>query len=336
MNIYDIAKLANVSPATVSRVLNDNPHVRADKRNRVLVALQQSGYTPNQMARSLAGVPTRSLGILVTDIRHINYSTLAYKVERKASDMGYSAFLCNTTSNPEKQRLSLRMMHSKRVDCLILIGSSLSNPVVSKELDAAFKDIPTILFNNKYTGPMAYTVQGRFMDGNRAIMQHLHDLGHKNVVFINDGASWVSDQKTKLFKRLGRKLDFFQPKHFIYMGGSGYEAGAHAIQFFEEHEVTYTAVVAGDDITAVGVVHELQRRGLRVPDDISVVGYFNTLYSRICVPSLTTVDNGIEMISETICRMLQSALEGGAQPSRTTYINQTLLIRGSTGKVPNV
>ena len=332
MNIYDIAKIAGVSPATVSRVINENPKVGDDKRRRVLDALRQCNYTPNELARNLAGQASKTVAILCVDIRHINYSTIAYEIERKASGMGYNVFLCNTTLNPDLQRRSLHMMAAKRVDCLILIGSSLSNDLVHGELDATFAATPVILLNNQYEGEQAYGIFGRIADGVVQSLNYLHSLGHRKIAFIKDGDTWVSRLKEETFRNRMKKLNLPVGKHTVFPTYSGFDSGVDAVNYFEGQGAEYTAIMGCDDITALGIVRELKSKGRSVPDDVSVIGYFNTLYSRVSEPSLTTVDNNTARMTQAITSILHNALTKTSAPGKT-YIEPQLIVRESTGPV---
>ncbi len=332
MNIYDIARIAGVSPATVSRVINNNPRVGDDRRRRVLAALQQNNYTPSQAARNLAGQSSKTVAILCVDIRHINYSNIAYEVERQASSMGFNVFFCNTTLDPSAQQNSLRMMAAKRVDCLILIGSSLSNPSVHAELDSTFAHTPIITLNNEYRGDQAYGVFGRIADGVVQALKHLRSLGHERIVFVNDGDTWISRQKEATFRTVMAEYGLQTNEHSVYSVPSGYDSGAEAVQYFDSHGVAFTAVMGCDDITALGIIKELKKSGRSVPGDVSVIGYFNTLHARMYEPALTTVDNDIARITQSICRSLNNALTKKPAP-KSTYIDPLLIVRDSTGPV---
>src|SRR5690554_4121183 len=161
MNIYDIAKLANVSKTTVSRVINGNPHVSGEIKRKVLEILNEYNYVPSSTARNLAGRSTKSIAVMAINILHTNYSTITYNVERKASSLGYNVYLCNTTKNPYEQERYLRMFTDKNLDCLILIGESYNNNSVKELLPILYSKVPIITFNCVFEGKNIYNVYGK-------------------------------------------------------------------------------------------------------------------------------------------------------------------------------
>lgn len=328
MNIYDIAKLAGVSPATVSRVVNNHAGVGADKRRRVMDVLEKHDYVPNMFARNLAGASTKTVAVLTVDIRHINYSIVAYEVERQASSMGYDVLLCNTTRDPARQQFYFRMLASKKVDCLVLIGSSLSNPVAHQAMKDHFPETPVILMNSQFEGGNAYHVLGCVEDGMGKGVDYLYSLGHRKIVCIKDDDHWVSDLKLKAFLDRARKLGLPVGEHSVYSTRSGYDSGINAVNYFEENGVEYTAITGCDDITATGIVKRLKTLGRSVPGDVSIVGYFNSIYAKICEPALTSIDNNISLIAEAICTNLNCALTKKTAPKKT-YVDPILVVRDS-------
>ncbi len=328
MNIYDIAKLAGVSSATVSRVINNVPGVSEDKRRRVMETLSRHNYVPNMFARNLAGASTKTVAILTVDIRHINYSIIAYEVEQQASSMGYNVLLCNTTRDPSRQQFYLRVLVSKKADCLVLIGSSLCNPVVDKEIRDNFHDIPVIMMNSQFDGPNAYHVQGRVGDGVAKAVDYLHSLGHRKIAFFKDDDHWIAQRKLDAYLAKAKEYGIPVGKHSVYCSRSGYDSGMDAVNYFEENGVDYTAITGGDDITATGMVKRLKALGKSVPRDVSVVGYFNSIYAKICEPALTSVDNNINLIAQAICNTLNCALTKRTAPKKT-YVEPSLIVRDS-------
>ncbi len=328
MTIYDIARLAGVSSATVSRVINNVPGVSARKRQLVMDVLQKHDYVPNVFARNLAGASTKTVAVLTVDIRHINYSTIAYEVEQQASRMGYSVILCNTSSDPSRQQFYLRMLAGKKVDCLALLGTPLSNPVTHQALREHFPDMPIILMNSQFEGENAYHVYGRVDDGVAKSVDYLHSLGHRKFVFFEDDDGWISDLKLATFRDRAKRLGLPVEKHSVYSAPYGYEAGVAAVNYFEENDVEYTAITGCDDITAVGMVKRLKALGKSVPGDVSVVGYINSVYAKICDPALTSIDNNITRIAEAICNNLNCALTQKPTPKKT-YVDPTLIVRDS-------
>jgi DNA-binding LacI/PurR family transcriptional regulator len=328
MNIYDIAKLANVSSATVSRVINNNPGVSKEKRDRVMEVLERHNYVPNMFARNLAGASTKTVAILTVDIRYINYSIITHDVEQQASSMGYNVILCNTTHDNARQQFYLRMLGSKKVDCLVLIGATLCNPVVHREIRNNYSEVPVIMMNSQFDGPNAYHVRGRVDEGMARTIDYLYSLGHRKIAYVKNEDHWVSNLKRDMFVEKTEQYGIIVGEHTVYGIHSGYESGVAAVDYFEEHGVEYTAITGCDDITATGIVKRLKAIGKSVPGDVSVVGYFNSVYAKICDPALTSVDNDMNGIADAICNILNRVLAKQTAPKKT-YISPSLVVRDS-------
>lgn len=333
MNIYDIARLAGVSPATVSRVINNNPSVRPAKRERVLEILTKHNYVPSVHAQNLAGMSTKTVAVLTEDIRHINFSIIAYEVEQQATALGYNVFLCNTSRDPLKQRTHLGALVSKKVDCLVLLGAAFCNDQVYRELDDKFAETPKVLYNSLYEGPQSYHVFGRIDLGIVDSMKYLRSLGHRRIVYLQDEDNWITDLASRVFVEKAEELGVILTERSVFKTSSGYEYGMAAVQYFAEHGVDYSAVIGCDDLTAVGVVRQLNLMGRRVPEDVSVIGRFNSIFAKICTPTLTTSDNRISKIAQTISEVMHCALIRRSIPSRAD-VEPVLLIRESTCPPP--
>lgn len=330
VNIYDIARLAEVSPATVSRVLNNNTKVSPATRKRVLDVLNQHSYVPSVYAKNLAGASSKTVAVLVDDIRHINFSIIAYEVELQAAAMGYNVFLCNTSREPENQRKHLNMLAGKKVDCLVLLGAAFCNDQVYKELNANFSATPKVLYNIPYEGPESFHVYGQLEQGIVSCVDYLYSLGHRKLAFVRNDDTWITEQAVLAFQEKAEALGLPLTPHSVFQTGSGYECGMAAVNYFAEHALDYTAVLGCDDLTAMGIIKQLNMMGKTVPGDVSVIGRFNSIFAKICTPPLTTSDNRISTIAQTISEVMHCALIKRSIP-KSSEVAPVLLVRESTG-----
>lgn len=329
MNIYDIARLAEVSPATVSRVVNNNANVSPVTRKRVMDVLSQYNYVPSVHAKNLAGASSKTVAVLMEDIRHINFSIIAYEVEAQAAAMGYNVFLCNTSRDPEKQRMHLNMLAGKKVDCLVLLGAAFCNEQVYKGLDDHFSATPKVLYNIPYDGPECFHVYGQLEQGVISCVEYLYSLGHRKLAFVRNDDTWITGQAVLAFLEKAEALGLPLTPHSVFQTGSGYECGMAAVNYFAENTLDYTAVLGCDDLTAMGIIKQLNVMGKTVPGDVSVIGRFNSIFAKICTPPLTTSDNRISTIAQTISNVMHCALIKRTIP-RSSEVTPVLLVREST------
>jgi LacI family transcriptional regulator len=329
MTIYDIAKLANVSKTTVSRVINGSPNVSDKVKKRVLNILNEYNYVPSSSARNLAGRTTKSIAIMAVNILHTNYSTITYNIERKASLLGYNVYLCNTTENPQEQEHYLRMFTDKNLDCLIMIGEAYNNKNVAKLLPIFYSRVPIITFNCTFDGKNIYNVYGKMDVGIEKAMNYLYDLGHRKIVFIRNHITSLTELKVNMYLKKMQEFGLAVTDYMIYSTSYGYDSGIDAVNYFNENNTEYTAVIGCDDLTAIGIIKGLKAIGKSVPRDVSVVGYLNSIHARTSDPELTTIDNNINEIANSICKMFTGALAKQSVPSKI-HITPSLVIREST------
>ena len=329
MNIYDIAKLANVSKTTVSRVINGSPHVSDKLKKKVLDILNEYNYVPSSSARNLAGRTTKSIAIMAINILHTNYSTITYNIERKARFLGYNVYLCNTTENPQEQEHYLRMFTDKNLDCLIMIGDAYNNKTVANLLPIFYSKVPIITFNCIFEGKNIYNVYGKMDVGIEKAMNYLYELGHRKIVFIRNYNSSISELKVNMYLKKMQEFGLPVADNMIYSTFYGYDSGIDAVNYFKENNTEYTAVIGCDDLTAIGIIKGLKAIGKSVPQDVSVIGYLNSIHARTSEPELTTIDNNIDEIADSICKMLSGALAKQSIPSKI-HIIPSLVIREST------
>jgi LacI family transcriptional regulator len=329
MNIYTVAQLANVSIATVSRVLNNYPHVAKDKRQRVLKVLQEHNYVPNAAARSLAVKETKTIGIMVTDVRHIHYANIAYTIEQEMYAMGYIVILCNTGNSIKEQTEYLRVLIEKQVDGIIMVGSVFSNKEIQHDIRTFLSHTPIVMHNGHIKADNVYSVKTEPHLGIRLCIDRLIEKGHRKIGFIQDYETWVADFKANAFrKRLAfHGLDTLSG-HIVHVQ-SGMDGGRKAVHTLLRECDHISAIIAGDDLTAIGAIKELQVLGKLVPNDVAVIGYNNSLYTQVCNPSLSSVDNRMETVGTLLAQTLIGILQGKTV-KRIQKISPQLIERGSS------
>lgn len=310
MNIYDIAQQAGVSIATVSRVLNNKDTVSSATRAKVEAVLAKSNYTPSAIAQGMVSKSMRTVAVLTVDIRVPHYARTAYTIEREFSRRGYEVILCNTGGDRAATLKYLRAVTKKQVDGIVLVGSVFNQIGRDPEIEALLRGAPVVLANGKLDLPNAFSVLVDDAYGVQLAVEHLISRGKENLVYVKDldtaSACAKAEGFAQAMKRAGK-----DPRERILETEESMEGGIRAAEQLLASGVACDGVVCGEDLTAVGVVKGLRRAGLRVPEDVAVTGFNNSIYARLCEPELTGVDNKPEQVALLCVQLLESLLSGG-------------------------
>ena len=328
MNIYDIAKEAGVSISTVSRVLNNKGNVNEATRKKVEEVLARNNYTPSAIARGMVSKSMRTVAVLTVDIRVPHYARTAYTIEREFSQKGYEVLLCNTGGQLEETEKYLRTVLEKKVDGIVLVGSVFNTICRESKIKKLLGKIPMVLANGKLDVANSYSILVDDRYGISLAVQHLVQKGHRNIYYIKDMDTASAQLKCEGFinemKQCGLEVHTYQ----VIETASSIEGGMNAAQKLLQSGKIFSAIICGEDITAAGVVKGLLRAGLRVPEDVAVIGYNNSDYARICEPQLTTVDNKPELVAVFSVQLLTSLIE--KTEVYASCIIQPELVQGKT------
>jgi len=332
ITVYDIAREAGVSPATVSRVLTGNAKVSEDKRCRVQNIIKKYDFEPNSIARSLSKQESKTIGMIVPDIRNPFYSTLFIECEMEAIQFGYNMILCNTINEIASEGGQLRNMMEKRVDAIIQVGGSVDevapDPQYIELVDKVSKKIPTVIAG-ELEGANVYRIISETTHGMYDLMAYLSGLGHKEIAFIGGRASVIPTLRKRqaLTQFLKEQNIFLRPEFLIdteYSIEGGYEAARKLLKL--DH--LPTAIIAVNESVAMGIVRALGEKKLRVPEDISIVGYDDTFYSEMISPPLTCISYNLksyaQMIMETIIQIINKE-----DTEKIKYVPTYLAVRSS-------
>ncbi|SKA97111.1 transcriptional regulator, LacI family [Gemmiger formicilis] len=311
MNIYDIAKEAGVSIATVSRVLNNKGTVSAATRARVEAILKQNNYTPSAIARGMVSKSMRTVAVLTVDIRVPHYARTAYTIEREFSRRGYEVILCNTGGDRAETLRYLQAVNQKQVDGIVLVGSVFDTICQGAEMEKLLSGVPVVLANGKLDLPNAYSVTVDDKYGVSLAVEHLVARGRKNIYYIKDRDTDSAKSKRDGFLEAMRR--------------NGLEFADHVL---EAGETLASGIVCGEDLTAAGALKALLRAGLRVPEQVAVVGFNNSDYAHLCEPVLTSIDNKPEQVALLCVQLLESSIE--RSEAYSSVVLQPELAQGET------
>lgn len=306
MNIYDIAREAGVSITTVSRVINKKGYVSEKTRKKTQDVLDRNEYHPSDIARGLVSGSMKTVAIVVVDVRVPHYALTSYIMEQRLSDEGYMVLVCNTGEKEEDCRKYLCMLANRHVDGIILVGS-IFNRLCDEETLNLLSDIPIVMANGKIDRDNIHAVLVDEAYGMELATEHLYERGRRKLAYVIDKDTNAADRKRKGFLREMKRLGYEDPEKDVYHTSYGLEGGAQIAEVLREKG--YDGVVFGEDLTAVGALNQWKKDGVKIPEEISLIGCNNSEYSYVCSPALTTVNNKGEVLSELTVRMLLDVLE---------------------------
>jgi len=329
-NIQDVAARAEVSIATVSRVLNRSDHkVNPETRDRVLAAVRALDYRPSALARGLQAKRTMTIGVIIPDISNLYYAEIVRGIQDRADEKGYSVLLQNTDRKEERILKSAHLLREKIVDGVVFSGGSLHG----SETLSALKELRNrivVIGRHEVDFPAALVDN---IGGAAEAIQHLIDLGHRRIAFIggpSDSTTMVDRLKgfDDAMTRNGLKID----PTLVMQGDLTARSGRSAAEKLLSEQNRPTAVFAGNDMTAFGVMYAARRLGLKVPDDLSVVGFDNVQLSSFFDPALTTVEIPRYSLGAGAVDMLIELISG-AISNRQKWYRTSLVVRESTQRI---
>lgn len=329
VTIKDVARQANVSITTVSRVLNKTEHaVSPETKEKVLNAIADLGFYPNAMARGLHMNKTKTIGLIIPDISNPYYPSIVRGVEDSAQDLGYTVIIANVYRSRERTLKYLNVLREKRVDGIIFTGGGVvKDAVEEKFFDHKYMSAVVI---GKSCNAKLPSVQVNNVQASREACDYLLALGRKKIVTITGPKdSTTSIDRLEGYRQalLGRGIK--PVADWIIQGNFEFESGYHAVDYFpkiEENEPI--AVFAHNDMMAIGAIKALREKGLRVPEDVAVIGFDNIPLTSFVVPLLSTVTVPVYELGRTAMRIL-SDLQLGHEVSRITTLPTKLMLRQS-------
>ncbi|MED9822735.1 MAG: LacI family DNA-binding transcriptional regulator [Christensenellales bacterium] len=327
MNIYDIAKEAGVSIATVSRVLNNKGTVSEATRAKVEEVLARSGYTPSAIARGMVSKSMRTVAVLTVDIRVPHYAQQAYTIEQAFSQRGYEVILCNTGGGKEATVHYLRAVTEKQVDGIILVGSVFNTLGREPEVEALLRQAPVVLSNGRLDIPNASSVLLDDAGGAALAVDHVVALGKRNLWYMLDLHTASALAKRDGFLKACQKYGD-QIRGRVLETEFSIEGGRRAAKELLRSCRNFDAIICGEDETAVGVVKGLLGAGMRIPRDVAVTGYNNSVFAAMCEPRLTSVDNRPEQVALMCVQLLERMMDG--EPGGVVEIFHPELAKGWT------
>ncbi|AGK96533.1 LacI family DNA-binding transcriptional regulator [Clostridium pasteurianum] len=329
MNIYDIAKEAGVSITTVSRVLNNKENISKKTKDKVEYILKKYNYTPNAIARGLVSKSMKSIGVLTIDITDVHHANTAYIIEREFNKLGYSVILCNTSGKTTESINYIKMLAERNIDGIILMGSIFDNEDIKTAISIYAKNIPLVSINAFLNVENTYSILVDDSYGITLCVDHLVEKGHSDIVYVKDLDTYSANEKKDGFIIGMNKHDLTIDDNSIITVEKGLKGGCEAVEKLMKLHKKFSAIIFGEDITAIGAIKKLRELGLDVPKDVAVTGFNNSIFTECCYPELTSVDNKVEITSSLSVKLLNDVIEN-RNVSSSIMIRPDLVIRKST------
>jgi len=333
ITIKDIAKRAGVSHSTVSRALHGSHLISDATVERIRRIAVEMGYFPSATARSLKTNRSHALGVIVSNIDDPFFSEILQGIEEIAQENGYSMFMAASQRDPEREQVIVQDMRERHVDGLILCSTSFSAEQRRKLLEYG---VPIVMVNNQAAEEYRYSIYHDDVDGSRQTAHHLIALGHQHIAYLGNSLSG----RTTLDRLTGFRQEMdaaglLIPAAYIHeVPGGRAEDGLAGVDHFINLPQRPTAILCFNDMLAIGVLNGLHKNGIRVPEDISVVGFDNIVFSAYTNPPLTTLDQPKRYIGAEAARLilgLLNPLDGEEFPKKNIRkLKGNLLIRQST------
>ena len=329
MNIKDIARLSGVSVATVSRVINNQPNVRSEKRELVLSVMKAYGYTPNIFARGLNAKSTKSIGILCSEMDDINHAKILSLLEKQLREQGFSSFLCCSGGYRPYKREHFEFLMAKQVDAIMEIGSSYGGANDLEAYKEISSQVPVIILNGFVDVPTVYSVR---CDERRAIfdlVEELHNRECRYIYYLEDNTTFSATEKRNGFLEAINKYNIKTTSRCIKIPIFSNQIldTRQKIEQLIKNGRKIDAILSADDLLAVGALQALNASDI----DIPVVGFNNSDFAFACTPHLTTVDNQREFVCTNAVNTLMCLLEG--REAAHHILVSAKLIEGDTFKI---
>lgn len=327
VTIKDVARVAGVSPSTVSRALTTPALVQAETRARVERAAAELGYQPNRAARGLITGRTGNIGLIVPDLTNPFFPGVVKGVQSRARESDFSVFLADTDEDPTAEAGLVRAL-SKQVDGIVLCSPRMAED----DLRSVCGDTPLVMLNRRVGQIPSITIDN--LDGIRQAVAHLAALGHRKIAYVaGPRMSWSNRERARALRTAtaAAGIELVEAGNVAPQFAGGVAAADLVLA------TGATAVVAYNDLVALGLLNWFATRGVKVPEAISVMGFDDIVLSQMVSPSLTTVAQPQEQIGRAGVDMLLQLLE---DPDRAAFARRELpsqlMVRHSTGRAPSI
>ncbi|SFL33509.1 transcriptional regulator, LacI family [Gracilibacillus orientalis] len=326
VTIYDVAEKAGVSIATVSKVINSTGNMRQATRERVLSVMEELNYYPSMMASALTGKKTETLGLLVPDISNPFFSEIARTIEDRAHEKGLSVIMCSTDESLEKEKKYLELLRRKQVDGFI-IASSFNDKNLLKGIKSA--SIPLVMLTQEAGMAGVTSVAVDDFSGGYDAANHLLELGHQKIALINENRL-SSKMRVYGFREAYESHGYTFTDDMVITTNASLANGKKVLQTIINNGNLPSAIFACNDLLAIGVLQGARERGINIPEDLSLMGFDNTILATTSVPGLTTIAQPIEEMGKKVVDVIIDSINNKYSGSERILYNPELMQRDTT------
>ena len=330
-NIKDVARAAGVSSATVSRVLSGKPHVRPVLAKRVMQAVEELGYRPSRVARSLRVQKSSIIGLIISDIMNPFFTALVRAAEDTALKNGYAVFLCNTDENIQKEMLYIDLMQAEQVAGVLITPTRELNCPCNKLVESG---IPIVTVDRRLTDVKVDTVLVDNVDGAYQAVCHLIERGHSRIAAFTAREDMTTGRERLKGYRLAlqeHKIPFRE--EYIFTGLPKKETGCEQANRMLQLAEQPTAIFCGNNLLTMGVIETLYDSGRRIPKDYALVSFDDMEWYTMTLPTISAVQQPIYELGKTAAELLFRRIEKPAAGVEEILLKANLIVRDSSGKI---
>ena len=332
IKLADIAKKANVSKMTVSRVISGKGQVAQETKDRILKIIDELGYQPNLIARSLASNRSMMLGVIIPKIQHMFLDNYIAQILSGVTDVAlqnnYRIMLCPIEPKPDQDQEYLNQARSKLLDGMLLLKTKIEDPNIDVLAESGF---PFVLINHKkYTKNINF-VDSQNIQGARLAVQHLYEKGHRDIAFIAGSMDETNARdRLKGFQETMLEFGLTCREHWILYGDFNQETAYHESNKLFQGAKIPSAVFCSDDYMAIGVINRIKEQRLNIPEDIAIIGFDDIELAAYIKPTLTTIRQPIYDLGKTGAQILLNLIDGKQSVPVHKLLNVELIKRDST------
>jgi len=338
LTIVEVAKKANVSVATVSRVMNGNYPVKAETKKRVLEVIQELNYIPNMQARELTQKRSATIGVVVPSINNMFFPEVITGIENSLKLNSLSLVLACSNNDKEDEKLCVNNLLSRNVSGIIVIDPNTDN-IKSKFYTNISKETPFVFVNGHSVSSNISSVVNDEAMGAGMALNYLLENNHKDILFVRGKDSYSYDIKENVYTKTMEKLNCFKPENIINIGnGNSSETVDNTINIFLDilKNSSSTAVFACNDLMAVGVLNACKKLNIDVPNDLSIIGYDNIDLGKFVEPKLTTIDQNMFLLGTNAATLLLEKIEFDNSYSKRIILVNSLIERDTVAPLNEV
>ncbi len=334
--IKDIAREVGVHPSTVSRVLNGKAemhHIRKETIEKIQRAAKELNYKPNEIARGFRLKKTHTIGLIIPDISNPFFSRISRSIEQEAYRKNYSVILCSTNENQARENDSIQMLISKRIDGLILVPVQDDASQIRELIEEKF---PLVLVDRIFEDLQTYAViTDSFRDAYKAT-EYFIERGHRKIGFIS-GRSNIYTIKNRVEGYRACLEDHHIPfrEEWVSPGGFLLDSGYEGMKSILELDDRPTAVLASGNLVTIGSIKAILEKGLKIPDDISIIAFADMHSSAYFVAPLTVIAHPLELIGKEAFRLLKLAMDNRDLPPAVVKLSTEFIVRNSVKNIQN-